>query len=91
MKLAPLLLTIKTEKDMKRFLEGILTTKEYEEIETRIKIIAMLKKNIPQAVIAKGLGIGVATVTRGSKEMQKGMFTDINLAIILVCSLLSFF
>jgi Trp operon repressor len=34
----------------------------------------MLKSGIPQHEIAEKLGVGVATVTRGSKEIQKGNF-----------------
>jgi len=72
--LIDLLLAIKTKEDMKDFLLGILTPKELEEISMRLKIVKMLKKGISQHEIAEKLGIGVATVTRGSKEIQKGRF-----------------
>jgi len=39
-----------------------------------LQIVRMLKKGVPQHQIAKELGIGIATVTRGSKELQKGNF-----------------
>lgn len=71
------LLEIKDEKDMKEFLKGILTPQELEEIPVRLQIVKMLKLGIPQHKIAKELGIGVATVTRGSKEIQKGRFKNI--------------
>ena len=48
--------------------------KEREELPTRIEIIKMLKKGIPQHQIAENLGVGIATVTRGSKEIQQGTF-----------------
>lgn len=60
---------------LKDFLVGILTPKEIEEIAVRIEIIKQLKKGIPQQQIAKKLQVGIATVTRGSKELQKGRFS----------------
>lgn len=69
-----LLLSINTKEDMKNFLLGILTPKELEEIPNRLSIIKMLKKGLPQHQIAEKLRVGIATVTRGSKELQKGRF-----------------
>lgn len=63
-----------TSEKMMNFLEGILTLKELEEIPTRLQIVKMLKEGIPQHQIAEQLKIGIATVTRGSKEIQKGNF-----------------
>ncbi len=71
------LLSIKTPEDMVEFLRGILTPQELEEIPVRLEIVKMLKKGVPQHQIAKELKIGVATVTRGSKELQKGRFKKI--------------
>lgn len=72
--LIDLLLTIKTKEDMENFLLGIFTPKELEEIPTRLSIVKMLKKGFPQHQIAERLKVGVATVTRGSKELQLGRF-----------------
>lgn len=72
--LIEVLLKTKDEEAMRNFLDGILTPKELLEIPTRLKIVKMLKKGIPQHRIAQDLGIGIATVTRGSKEIQKGNF-----------------
>ena len=68
------LLQMDTQEKMQDFLEGILTPKELDEIATRLQIVKMLKEKIPQHQIAEELGLGVATVTRGSKELQKGRF-----------------
>ena len=76
-KLIDHLLQIKTEKEMLEFLKGILTPQELNEIPTRLQIIKMLKQEVPQHQIAKELNVGVATVTRGSKELQKGRFKNI--------------
>ena len=72
-----LLLSIKDRGEMRDFLLGILTPKELEEIPTRLSIVKMLKKGIPQHEIAEKLKVGIATVTRGSKEIQKGRFKEI--------------
>ena len=75
--LISILLSIKTETGMREFLLGLLTPKEIEELPKRIQIVKMLKKGIPHHTIAEKLGVGVATVTRGSKEIQRGKFSII--------------
>lgn len=72
--LIDMLLSIKTEAQMENFLLGIFTPKELEEIPTRLSIVKMLKKGVSQHKIAQELKVGIATVTRGSKEIQKGRF-----------------
>ncbi len=71
------LLSIRNENDMDNFIRGLLTTKELEEIPTRLQIVKMLKKGIPQHEIAKTLGVGIATVTRGATEIKKGRFRTV--------------
>ncbi len=58
------------------FLTDILTEGEYEEIARRWQIVKMLEDGYPQREIAEKLGVGVATVTRGAKELadKKGGF-----------------
>ncbi len=68
----------KDREGLKKFLKGILTPTELEEIPRRLEIVRLLKKRIPQHDIAKRLGVGVATVTRGSKEIQEGNLADID-------------
>ena len=72
------LLSIENKEEMKDFLRGILTEGELEEITQRLQIVKMLKQGVPQHEIASRLGVGVATVTRGSKELQKGRFRYIS-------------
>lgn len=67
-------LSIKNREEMEDFLEGILTPKELEEIPTRLSIVKMLKAGIAQHEIVESLGVGIATVTRGSAELKKGRF-----------------
>lgn len=68
-------LSLKTKKDVVTFLDGILTPKERKEIPVRLQIVKLLKKGVPQHEIASQLGVGIATVTRGSKEIAKGNFS----------------
>lgn len=76
-KLTQAFLMNKSEKEMNDFLEGILTPKEIQELVTRLEIVAMLKQGVRHHTIAEKLGVGVATVTRGSKELQQGRFKNV--------------
>ena len=75
--MAKLLASITSVEEMENLLLGLLTPKEREELPTRIQIIRMLRKGIPQHDIAQKLGVGVSTVTRGAKEIQQGTFKSI--------------
>jgi len=68
---------LQTQSDIKNFLLGVLTPGEIEEISQRIEIVKLLKKGVSQHEIAAKLGVGVATVTRGSKELKLGRFKSI--------------
>lgn len=72
--LIQLILTIKNERELENFLLGIFTPKELTEIPTRLQIVRMLKKGVPQQKIAQQLGTGIATVTRGSRELKMHRF-----------------
>lgn len=52
------------------FLEDLLTPGEFEEIAKRLQIAKRLDKGEAQRKIADDLGVGIATVTRGSREMR---------------------
>ena len=56
----------KSEKLLKDFLGEMLTTKEYSEIIRRFEILSRLIAGEAQRAIADDLGLGIATVTRGS-------------------------
>ncbi|OGH48292.1 MAG: hypothetical protein A3A51_00655 [Candidatus Levybacteria bacterium RIFCSPLOWO2_01_FULL_39_10] len=68
------LLEMDSKEKMKDFLEGILTPKELQELPHRLGIVKMLKRGISQHDVAGKLGVGIATVSRGSRELQKGKF-----------------
>ncbi len=71
------LLDMQTKKKMYDFLKGILTPKELLEIPNRLQIVKMLKRGISHHEIAVKLHVGVATVARGSREIQKGSFQNV--------------
>jgi len=53
------------------FIRDILTPREFENIGVRWQIVKRLAKGEHQTAIAEDLHLGVATVTRGSREMRK--------------------
>ncbi len=68
------ILQLKNKKEMENFLQGVLTPKELVEIPHRLQIVKLLKRGVAHHEIAEKLHVGVATVTRGSREIQKGRF-----------------
>lgn len=71
------LLNMRTKEKMCDFLQGLLTPKELLELPNRLQIVKMLKKGISHHDIVGKLHVGVATVTRGSREIQKGRFQNV--------------
>lgn len=53
------------------FLEQILTPRELEEISHRYEILRLLEQGYTQRDIAAKLGVGIATVSRGARELKK--------------------
>lgn len=75
--LITMLLDIRTKEEMSDFLRGILTPKELLELSNRLQIVKMLKMGISHHDIAGKLHVGVATVSRGSREIQQGRFKNV--------------
>ena len=75
--LANIIKDIKSKKNLEKFLVGILTPAEIEQIAMRIEVVKALKAGIPQRSIVKNLGVGMATVTRGSKMLKDGFFKNV--------------
>lgn len=69
-----LVFSIKRRDLLEDFLFAVTSTRERVEMVQRVEIIKMLIDGVPQARIAQELGVGVATVTRGSKELAEGHF-----------------
>lgn len=65
------LLSEETPKQMETALRALLTDTELEEIAKRLQIFKRLQAGIPQRQIAEELGVGIATVTRGSNALKR--------------------
>ena len=75
--LAEALAEIKDREEMKDFLEAILTPAEYKAIPLRLAIVKMLKNGLTQREIVERLGVGIATVTRGARELKLEKFKNV--------------
>jgi TrpR family trp operon transcriptional repressor len=75
MSIAKLLASLSSEKDVEEVLTGLLTTRERQSIEHRLEIVRLIRHGIPHREIAKTLGVGIATVTRGAAEVKNGTFS----------------
>ncbi len=71
------LLQADSKDKMKNLLKGLLTPNELAEFAQRIELVRLLKKGVGQHEIAKKLHMGVATVSRGAKEIKQGNFKTI--------------
>jgi TrpR family trp operon transcriptional repressor len=71
------LLQAKNKDVMLDLLKGLLTVGELTEISRRLKIVMLLKEGYSQREIAEKLKVGIATVTRGSREIKHGRFKSV--------------
>lgn len=69
---------LKNKEEAEDFLRGILTPQEFEQLTLRLQIVKRLRRGEAQREIASDLGVGIATVTRGSRELRKGRFKSIS-------------
>lgn len=58
------------EKLMFEFLRDILTPAEFNQVSLRWQIVKKLDKRETHREIAGDLGLGISTVTRGSRELR---------------------
>lgn len=75
--LAGTLLEIDDRRELAEFLEGLLTPAEIDQLVVRLEVVRLLKQGLPQRQIAEKLGVGIATVTRGARELNSGRFSQI--------------
>ena len=68
------LMTQTTEEHMSEALEGLLTPYEQQELINRLQIFELLSQGVSQRQVAQQLGVGIATVTRGSRALQAGSY-----------------
>jgi len=65
------LLAQNSSEAMEKTLRDLLTVGELADVANRLQIIEMLQKGVPQRQIADKLGVGIATVTRGSHHLKR--------------------
>lgn len=56
---------------LEKRLKALLTPNEISEMQRRLQILSLLEQAVPQRDIAKQLGVGIATVTRGSRALKE--------------------
>ncbi|AJY51046.1 Trp repressor [Halomonas sp. KO116] len=64
------LLAIDSPEAMDAALADLLTPAEYQEISKRLQIFKLLREGVPHRKIAETLGVGIATVSRGSRALS---------------------
>lgn len=64
------LLAIDSPDAMDTALESLLTPAEYQEISKRLQIFKLLNEGVAHRKIAELLGVGIATVSRGSRALR---------------------
>lgn len=74
LELVELFSKVESNEEVEDLLQGLLTPQELEQLVLRLQIVKKLKNKEPQRQIAEDLGVGIATVTRGSRELRKGRF-----------------
>lgn len=75
--LTPVVDYLTSQKDaqaMLAALEGLLTPYEQQELINRLQIFELLSKGLSQRQVAQQLGVGIATVTRGSRALKAGSY-----------------
>lgn len=66
------LLSNTTDKQqLAAIIAALMTTKEQQELQNRLKIFALLEQGVTQREISAQLGVGIATVSRGAKAYQQ--------------------
>lgn len=68
------LYSIRGYEDFLDFMDGITSDTDKENLPKRVEIVKKLLAGEPQQKIAEELGVGVATVTKGSKLVSQGYF-----------------
>lgn len=58
-------------QEMEKALSDLLTANELDEVAKRLQIFEMLAEGVPQRQIAESLGVGIATVSRGSNVLKQ--------------------
>lgn len=70
--LAKLMVSAKSAGELDGLLDALLTPAEHEELAKRWQIVKQLIQGVPQREVRDKLKVSIATVTRGSRELQYG-------------------
>lgn len=73
--LVQLIVNAKTQADAEKLIDSLLTRAEIKALSQRLEIIRLLKAGVCQRDIARQLGVGIATVSKGSAALQSGHFS----------------
>jgi len=68
--LVSLFVKFKSASQVGRFLGDLLTPAEYNELALRWQIVKLLHKGLSIREVAYRLGVAIATVERGSRELK---------------------
>lgn len=60
-----------SSKELKKIINALLTPSELDDISLRLEILKRLNAGETQRSISQSLGVGIATVTRGSRQLQQ--------------------
>ena len=69
--------------EIEAVLAALLTDKELQEIANRVRIFDLLQQGVTQRAISQQLGVGIATVSRGAKALQRHEGNTIDKLLIL--------
>lgn len=67
-----LITSLKTSNEAEELLSALLTPDELHTLAERWHIITLLLSGKTQREVQKQLGVGIATVTRGARELKYG-------------------
>lgn len=70
--LATLLAKLDEPKVIENMLQNLLTPNEMKAISQRLEIFKLLQKGVTQRKVAARLGVAIATVSRGARELKYG-------------------
>lgn len=69
--IAKILSLAKSEDELMRLLDDLLTESELNKLHERVKIIACLKKGMSQREAQQQTNAGIATISRGARLLRK--------------------
>ena len=69
--IAKVLLFTKSENELIKLLNELLTSSEIEKLHERVKIVACLKDGMSQREAQRETDAGIATINRGARLLQQ--------------------